>query len=156
MMDSFFIFGAKYLFIISPIVALFVFWKTPRDLKKQLILVAVISVIAAYALSYAAGMIYSHPQPFAAEHFTPLVPHEVDNSFPSHHTLFAAVIAGVIYFYNRRAGLWLWLFAIVVGLSRIYVGLHYFSDVITSLLIGVVVTAIAYHLLKTKKSAVQE
>lgn len=139
-MEPLIIFGGKYLFFLAPLVALWVFYKTPREAKKNLAVFGMIVLILSYLVSVIAGMLYSHPQPFALENITPLIAHEVDNSFPSHHTLLVAAIASVIYLYNRRVGSLLFLLALLVGMSRVLAGIHHPIDVVASILIAALVT----------------
>lgn len=68
---------------------------------------------------------------------TPLVERPRDYSFPSGHTASSFAAAGV-FFRNlpRRLGLPALLLAVLIGLSRLYVGVHYPSDVLAGLLSG--------------------
>jgi undecaprenyl-diphosphatase len=61
------------------------------------------------------------------------------DSFPSAHTAFAFAIATFVYQYSRRAGLLAILLAVLVGVSRIFVGVHFPIDVLVGSLIGVIV-----------------
>lgn len=77
---------------------------------------------------------------------------ESSYSFPSGHTLAATVIFGMIaYFLTKSVRLRLNKFLIfliyaitvvAVGLSRIYLGVHYPSDVVASLLLGALIMGI--------------
>lgn len=62
-------------------------------------------------------------------------------SMPSGHTLTAFAVAGSIYFAldaERRAlGVWLWLLAALVGLSRMALGAHWPGDVVVGACLGV-------------------
>jgi len=74
--------------------------------------------------------------------FPPLVV-ETSFSFPSGHTMVAVAFYGLIsillwrkrqYAWAILAGVWVFL----VGLSRIYLGVHYPSDVLASLAVGTI------------------
>jgi undecaprenyl-diphosphatase len=125
------IFGAKYLFIAVALAAAAVIF-FDKERRMRIGLVALVSLPLAYALARLAGMFYSHAQPFAVQGFEPLVPHEIDNSFPSDHTLVAGVFASAAFLSDRRLGLFLWAFALLVGLSRMLAGLHWGVDVLAS------------------------
>lgn len=64
-------------------------------------------------------------------------------SFPSGHTATAFVIATTMSYYTRRRNdIILFILAILVGLSRIYLQTHYFSDVLTGAIIGMTASVI--------------
>jgi undecaprenyl-diphosphatase len=72
---------------------------------------------------------------------------ETWSSFPSDHAaLFFAIVAG-IWLLHRRLGFltFLWT-AIIICLPRIYVGLHYASDIIAGAALGVGATLVAWRL----------
>jgi len=58
------------------------------------------------------------------------------NSFPSSHALNNFSVAVVLAFFYRRWG-WLWFIpAVLVAYSRVYVGVHWPSDVLTAVFLG--------------------
>jgi membrane-associated phospholipid phosphatase len=65
------------------------------------------------------------------------------SSFPSDHAaLFFAIVAG-IWLANRRAGIFAFIYvAIAICLPRIYVGIHYPTDVLAGALIGLGAVAV--------------
>jgi undecaprenyl-diphosphatase len=59
-------------------------------------------------------------------------------SFPSGHTLLAFIVLGALWHLDRRLG-FVWLpCAILVGLSRVYLGVHFPSDVLAGAILGFV------------------
>ncbi len=58
-------------------------------------------------------------------------------SFPSSHAVNTFCGAVILSFFFPRAARWLYAFAAVVAFSRVYVGVHYPSDVIGGAVIGV-------------------
>ena len=72
-----------------------------------------------------------------------------ESSFPSGHTT-SAMAAGMAFFLlgNKK---WSWtglLAAVLMGLSRIYLIVHYTTDVIGGLLVGSIAAVIAYFIVK--------
>lgn len=83
----------------------------------------------------------------------PLI-HEGDpNSFPSGHTTAAFAFAGaVIWAAPRKWMRWAALIAaILMGFSRLYVGVHYVSDVLAGVVIGLLAGLLAWKLVGNRK-----
>ncbi len=59
-------------------------------------------------------------------------------SFPSGHTSSAFAAAIAVLWYNRKFGIPLTVFAAIMGFTRIYVEVHYCSDVIAAAVVSVV------------------
>jgi len=84
------------------------------------------------------GHLWYHPRPFVdhpAETVL-LVRHGADNAFPSDHATVAFAIAFAVLVFHRRLGLVFLAAAALIGLDRIFVGVHYPVDVGASLLVG--------------------
>ena len=95
-------------------------------------------------------LIVARHRPNPALLFDPLAPETGSNSFPSGHTAFAVALAFALYFLVRgtRWGVFTaWagaVLAVVVAWSRIYIGVHYPSDVVASFLAtGAIVIVLA-------------
>ncbi len=79
----------------------------------------------------------AHPRPFEVfADVTVLAPIQGGTSFPSGHSSLTMALATAIYFYYPRLGTLLFALAFIVGLSRIFVGVHYPFDVGAGLLLG--------------------
>ena len=53
------------------------------------------------------------------------------DAFPSGHATFFLTLALVVYFLNyKKASIFFFLAALVIGLARIYLGLHYVTDIL--------------------------
>lgn len=74
----------------------------------------------------------------------PLVKKPTDFSFPSGHAGCAFAAAGVfVRNLPKRAGIPLLILAILISLSRLYVGVHYPTDVLAGLIIGLALSYLA-------------
>lgn len=147
-MEAIIIFGAKYLFLLSPLIALVFFLKLPRQQRKSLALLGVFVLPVSYFVGWVVSQFYFSELPFVVGGFEPLIPHVADNGFPSHHTLFTAAIAAVVYVYNKNIGAYLWLIAILVGVSRMMAGVHHLIDVLGAILIALLVAWVGKKIFK--------
>ena len=68
-----------------------------------------------------------------------LIASPTDYSFPSGHTLSSVIGAVVLTAANRRFGFWAIPAAALIAFSRLYLYVHFPSDVLTSLCLGLVV-----------------
>jgi undecaprenyl-diphosphatase len=79
----------------------------------------------------------ARPRPFIADPSLSLLiaaPHGF--SFPSSHAMSAFAAATIFYHANRRLGNWAYLLAILIAFSRLYLNLHYPSDIICGAIFG--------------------
>lgn len=67
-----------------------------------------------------------------------------DYSFPSGHTFSSFISATLIYEYNKKWGLYAIATALVIAFSRLYLFVHFPSDVATGILLGVFFGIIIY------------
>ncbi len=147
-MDSLIIFGAKYLIYVIVVVAVaVVLFDKERRLKLGVL--ALLALALGYALARLSGLFFSHHQPFAEQGFMPLIPHAVDNAFPSDHTLISGVFASVAFLSDRRVGLSLWVLTLLVGLARMLAGLHYGIDVLVAAALSALAVWVAHRALKS-------
>lgn len=107
-----------------------------------------ISIIGAFILNIILKMIFARQRPELWEHLI----YESTYSFPSGHAMFTATVAlcvGVLVW--RRQHKW-WIisalaaYVLAVGFSRMYLGVHYLSDILAGWLVAVIwVSATAYY-----------
>lgn len=62
----------------------------------------------------------------------------VGYSFPSSHTALAFVTASFLHPVSGKSSYFFWIFAIMMGISRIVVGVHYPSDVVAGAITGII------------------
>jgi undecaprenyl-diphosphatase len=85
-------------------------------------------------------MIYAEPRPYMVlEYVRPLIESATSKdlqSFPSGHALIFFALATALYFYNKKWAKYYFAAAILMGLSRVYVGVHWPIDIVAGALIG--------------------
>ncbi|MCP1358115.1 undecaprenyl-diphosphatase, partial [Aneurinibacillus migulanus] len=133
-----------------------VYWFTRTNKNRMMVIQAVIAFILAEILGKMAGQFHSHYQPFAVlPHVNQLIEHDIDNSFPSDHTILFFSVC-ISFWLVRKKGGWLWLMLpCCVAISRIWVGVHYPIDVITGALLGVISALFVYWLVPKLSSIKQ-
>jgi undecaprenyl-diphosphatase len=83
----------------------------------------------AVAATAAIGALQYRPRPFVAQHITPLMSRAPDASFPSDHLAAHGAVTICVWFTSRRLGMTVGAIAFVLAFARVYVGVHYVSDV---------------------------
>lgn len=151
--DALTIFFAEYLgyFLILFFLAFLFFSSFPKRQKIKVFLVAFSSmVIARFGIVSLIRFFYHRPRPFIDHNVNQLI---VNNnlSFPSGHAAFFFALAMVVYFYNKKWGIWFFLAAILMGLSRIIAGVHYPSDIIGGAIIGIFTAYLIFYFSKKLK-----
>jgi undecaprenyl-diphosphatase len=149
-LDTLSMFGAKYLFIVIAGITLVYFLGQPRSIQKRIVIFAAVTLPLIYIFSKIGGLLYDDPRPFVAGHFVPLIPHEPDNGFPSDHVLLCAGIAAIIYPSSKGLSLVLWVLTLLVGISRVHVGLHHPLDILGSMGLAVTVATLAYFIMPSR------
>jgi undecaprenyl-diphosphatase len=143
----------KSFFVVAPVFLLIFL----RDKKKSLfiLLVAVSSVALADWAAYALKGVFLRPRPFMSlEGINLLVPQGKSFSMPSNHAVNIFAFVAPFYFMTKdRLKHILLLIAVLVALSRVYVGVHYPSDVAAGAILGIgVASAVAaFYALAFKK-----
>ena len=103
----------------------------------------VLATLALIGASLASGLLKAaldRVRPALAEPgITALVPIPADASLPSGHAATAAAAAGVVALLHPRLRLPLVALVALIGVSRVYLGVHYPSDVLAGLALGLVV-----------------
>lgn len=71
-----------------------------------------------------------------------LIPAPHAPSFPSGHTMVSFACATVIYYYNKRLGMVSFVIAALIAFSRLYLFVHYPSDVLGGMIFGILTSVI--------------
>ena len=89
--------------------------------------------------------LFSRIRPFHADpSISLLIPAPGEFSFPSGHTMCSFAAASALCCYNKKAGLVSFVLAALIGFSRLYLMVHYPTDVVVGCFLGIVFGAMAH------------
>ncbi|MGK9489326.1 undecaprenyl-diphosphatase [Bacillus sp. TV3D] len=121
---------AEYTVLLVALMCLFIWFQNRSRTNRRVVVSAGFTFILAELIGKIAGIFYSNQQPFAEmSHVNLLIQKEVNNSFPSDHTIFIFSVCLIFWLFHKRHVYWL-IIACAVGFSRIWVGVHYPFDVL--------------------------
>ena len=113
--------------------------------KLRIFLVSAIAVIISrLVITELIRFLYHRPRPFLVYQTHQLIA-ENAYSFPSGHATFFFALATAVYFYSKRWGLWLFAGSVLMGLARIAAGVHYPSDILGGMIIGIITGWAVFH-----------
>ncbi len=112
------------------------FWKSK---KKELIIPLWISLLASLAIAYLLKFSVQKPRPEQALGIAAAI-RESGYSFPSAHATAAFSALPALENYLGRLSLAFQIIAFLIAFSRVYLGVHYLSDIIAGAIIGYAVS----------------
>lgn len=106
------------------------------------LLITIIKPLSSFLIVTIIRKLYNRPRPCVVLNIKPLVDHKTDESFPSRHTVSAFAIAFALLNISIPLGSIALIIAFLVGLSRIFCGVHFISDVLCGFLIALMIALI--------------
>jgi undecaprenyl-diphosphatase len=102
-----------------------------------------VSAAIALLIAKAVSDTVARPRPFVSHHsIHDFLAHAPDPGMPSDHATAAFAIGTAIFLANRRAGILVLVAATVLALGRVFLGVHYLSDVIVGAALGAAVAVL--------------
>jgi undecaprenyl-diphosphatase len=118
--------------------------------KKKVTIEAVMSILATLFMHFLIKLFYFKPRPFIHRKVGILIPSKLDSTFPSKHTLLTFAVSTIVLFYYRFLGFIMLGLSFLTGVSRIWVGHHYPSDILGSSILGSL-TSLVFHKIVQRK-----
>lgn len=142
-------------YVISVVIILSLFLKAIRPYILGLSLCLVLSDSAVMLLKFVLGK--ARPELFIHKNiygFYFFKSSKIYSSIPSGHTLLNSSVASFVFLKNKRIGILLIIYAILVGISRIFLLMHYLGDILVSFGIGILISILVLTLEKKYLSSV--
>jgi membrane-associated phospholipid phosphatase len=127
------IFFAKYLAYLLIIFVFFVFFKK----WKIIFQIFLAGILARFGLVELLRWIFQRPRPFQEIEVNLLLDPVWQPAFPSGHAAFFFALSTVIYFFNKKAGLLFFLASLLIGLFRVFCGVHWPTDILAGMAVGI-------------------
>lgn len=103
------------------------------------LVITILKPLSSFLIVTIIRKLYNRPRPCVVFNIEPLVDHKTDESFPSRHTVSAFAIAFALLNISLPLGIISLIIACLVGLSRIFCGVHFVSDVFCGFLIALII-----------------
>ncbi len=107
-----------------------------REQNQRAVLRAIVALLVANIVLKVINLVYFRPRPFVDHEVNLLFYRPTDSSFPSNPATVGFSVAVAMWLRSRRLGALLLALTTLLGLSRIYCGVHYPVDVIAGALLG--------------------
>jgi len=142
-LDLIMILSAQYIpFLLAALLLGAWFWHGARHIYAAFR--AVLSGLLALGLAPLLGLFHYQPLPFVLGLGRPLIAHEANNGFPSDHASLAFAVVTSLLLSRHALGPYALALAFLVGFARIFVGVHFPSDVLAGALLGTLGALLIY------------
>lgn len=160
LLDFLGIFLATYLGWVLILITIVLIFKEKGWHKKIYLfsLIALSLILSRGILTEIIRFFYDRERPFSALGFESLINHSSGSAFPSGHAAFYFSLALAVYFFYRiqkQSNKWGWIFltsALFIGIARIFVGVHWSSDILGGVIVAGVSVFVVINLLKFKSA----
>lgn len=142
--DQLIIFLADYLGpLVILLILIYLAWKFSSAPVKPILFIFG-SATVAWVTANLLKIIISRPRPFLVlENAAPLIDSAAGNAFPSGHAAFFFALATAVWVWDRPVGLWLFAAAVLISLARVVAGLHWPSDILAGVALGMLVSVVS-------------
>lgn len=139
------IFIAEYtIFFLA--LAVVTLWLSRSNNNRLIVISGVVTLVLSEIVGKIAGKLHTNNQPFAEiANVNQLIEKAVNNSFPSDHTIIFFSFCITFLLFNRGWGFLATIIALIVGFSRIWVGVHYPADVFAGALISIIIAIVVFN-----------
>lgn len=117
-----------------------------RERRQRAVIYAAAGVVLAYTVTLITRNFITRARPFVDHQVNQLVPHVNDSGFPSDHSILAFAIVASLFVASRRLGWLALVLAVTLGLSRVFIGIHYPGDIVGGGVLGAAAALLVWRL----------
>ena len=136
-LDLISIFFAKYLGWILILFLILFLLKNFKKNSKPVLKILLVALFSRFVIAELIRFFWYRPRPFLITETNLLITHPATASFPSGHAVFFFALATGIYFLNKKAGILFFIASALIGISRIFCGIHWPFDILAGAIIGI-------------------
>ena len=145
LLDALAVFCARYLLYLM-ILFLLIFSAVTHNWS--LFFIPLLSgLFAAFIFSWIIYIFYREHRPAELKIAKVLIPVPKNPSFPSRHTAFLFGISFYLFFYNIPLAIFFVIGSCLVGIARVFCGVHWFHDILAGIFVGFMSALMVYGLL---------
>jgi len=144
-LDAFAIFCARYLAYLTTV---FLFVAAYVSKNPYLFVAPILSgLISRFLITQTIYFVYKRPRPAKLESTKVLIPVPKAPSFPSGHASFFFGISFMVIFISIPLGIFFLACSCLIGVARVFCGVHWFKDILAGAFAGFISALITYGLL---------
>lgn len=137
-LNSMAIFFAEYFQYFIVLLLIFLLAVNYRKYLRMAIAAFVAAVFSRFVVAEIIRFILPRSRPFVENKVNVILQHSAsESSFPSGHASFFFALAVVAYFYNKKLGIFLFISAFLISISRVFGGIHWPSDILAGAIVGI-------------------
>ena len=106
------------------------------------------ALVARFGVAEVIRIFYHRPRPFLALGVSHLI-NDSSYSFPSGHTILIFALGVATHFFNKRLAYFLYISGVVIGIARVMGGVHYPSDILGGIILGLITGVAVYSIART-------
>ncbi|MGB3988699.1 MAG: phosphatase PAP2 family protein [Minisyncoccales bacterium] len=144
LVDMIVLFFAKYFPYVLIVSSLFIIRDRSKKSYRMLTLAFISAFLARFLFTDTIRRFFFRERPFLSG-LTPLFDHSPTASFPSGHTAFFFALSTIIFIHNKRAGIIFFASSFLVGIARVASGIHWPSDIMGGIAIGVLSALLVFY-----------